>query len=557
MNIIVNASIYPMDKSCVPVSAMAWQNGRILRLGRESDLVNEFPSARLIDAHGRTIVPGFIDPHIHFLQGILYRRALDCSPDNAPTIDALKNRLSIACHGKPATSWIIGQGYDPTAFTDGKGPTRYDLDQACPDNPAVVFHYSFHECVANSKALDLAGIDENTKSPYAGKIQKDSDGRPTGLLIETAMAKVHLLSQNFLLQYGKEDILLEFSKAQADLFASGITRIGDPAVDTGMIDFYREADKQGQLHLPVVFHFCSNHQMLTLPWDVVSQPPPAFDSPNLICGPLKIFLDGADRAGVELSLGQYALTCIATLWRSLKQFSLKPIQVAGRSPSRLRRDFKVHIGTMMAKKQDGINLAEKATKMGFALCFHAIGNEAVKQAVEIIKKVRHRHPAEAPPRIEHALFVDDTLIRKIREQSIAIVTQPGFLSHMSKENVPFLPGLKQMPLKSYLNTGIRVAGSSDWPVASHDPLLAMHHAISRETVNGETLQINEAITLQEAMMLYTTQAAHVLGCSADAGTLEAGKRADFIVLNSNPFTDPSRLKKMKVSQTWIGGKRVF
>lgn len=142
MNLIFNATVYPLAGRVGRAEAMAWEKGRVIAVGRQADLMDRFPRARSVDARGGIVVPGFIDPHIHFLQGILYRRALDCSAANAPTIETLKTSLARAARGRPADHWVIGQGYDPWEYPDRKPPTRHDLDAACPDHPTVIFHYS-------------------------------------------------------------------------------------------------------------------------------------------------------------------------------------------------------------------------------------------------------------------------------------------------------------------------------------------------------------------------------------------------------------------------------
>ncbi|MEH0021438.1 MAG: amidohydrolase [Desulfobacter sp.] len=561
MKILVNARIYTMAGSTRPVAAMAWDNDRIARLGTREELCARFPDAALVDARGNTVFPGFIDPHIHFLQGVLYRYALDCTPDKTPSLDALKAAVQLAGKGLENGSWVVGQGYDPASFDGLRPPDRNDLDQACPDNPVVLFHYSLHECVANSKALELAGIGPESQNPPAGEIEKDRKGIPTGRLIETAMEKVHLLSQRFLFAHRREAVLETFSKAQSDLFAKGITRIGDPAVDGEMIEFYREADEKNQLHLPIILHFCSNRQMLNLPWDIVETPrlkqEELTPSQNLIPGPLKIFLDGANRAGIKVTPTAFILTVFATLFRCIKQLSLDPLRVAGRSPATFGKDFRFHLGTLMADVPDGIRLAKKAVNMGFPLCFHAIGNEAVKQALDIIKAVRKDHPMDAPPRIEHAMILDQDLIDEIKALDITIVTQPALLSHMSKDNIPYMPGLCQMPFKSLVDKGIRLSGSSDWPVDSFDPLLAIHHAVTRETIGGYILDPHEALSVEEAVNLYTSTAAHTLGCARDAGTLEPEKRADFIVLDADPFMSDKEIKNINILETWVAGEKVY
>jgi predicted amidohydrolase YtcJ len=204
------------------------------------------------------------------------------------------------------------------------------------------------------------------------------------------------------------------------------------------------------------------------------------------------------------------------------------------------------------------NLVSKAIDKNYTLAFHAIGNEAISQAINIIALEGKKHRNYPPPRIEHCLFLNDEMIRRIKELNITVVTQPYFLTHMSKENVPHLPGIKQLPLKSFLDAGIRVAGSSDWPVASCDPLLGIERAVTRETKNSEILQKCEAITVHEAIAMYTSEAAFALGQSHDIGSLESGKRADFILLPENPFSgDKIKWDSLKVISTFLGGEKVF
>jgi predicted amidohydrolase YtcJ len=141
---------------------------------------------------------------------------------------------------------------------------------------------------------------------------------------------------------------------------------------------------------------------------------------------------------------------------------------------------------------------------------------------------------------------------------VILVTQPYFLTHMNRDNVPLLPGIKQLPLRSVLDAGVPVAGSSDWPVASYEPLKAIERAVSRKTVGEEVLQPREAVTVKEALAMYTKGAAHALNCEKDVGSLEVGKRADFVLLSDDPLrAAESSQNSPQVEQTWLGGNRVY
>jgi hypothetical protein len=404
----------------------------------------------------------------------------------------------------------------------------------------------------------LAGINGQTPQPFAGEIVKDKGGEPTGHLIETAMAAVQPLSRDGLIQQNKGRILEQLSLAQTDLFASGITRIGDPAVPSALESLYTEAYAGNLFEIPVVLHYCSNEHALLLPWDLVEDPRTAPEIPQMIAGPMKIFLDGADRAAIELSLGQFLQTSIATLFRCLATRSLDPIRTASRSPVQFVEGRRARFGKRMAGTDDCIRLVSRAAGQGMSPAFHALGNAAIQQAIEIVEGAREALKGLHPPRIEHGVFLDDKLIMKMKALGMILVTQPCFLTHMNRENVPYLPDMKQLPLRSVIDAGIRVAGSSDWPVASYEPLKGIERAVSRKTVGEEVLQPREAISVREAISMYTSGGAYALNCEKDVGSLEIGKRADFVLLSVDPFNAVENAwNSPQVEQTWLGGKRVY
>jgi len=365
-------------------------------------------------------------------------------------------------------------------------------------------------------------------------------------------------SKKNLIENTRNEIKKRLTKAQDSLFEFGITRIGDPAVQTISRELYQEASDEGFLKIPVVLYPCNDENMLELPWDKVKQLQPWEGNGQLMTGPLKIFLDGADRAAMVLDIKQFIKTLLMTFLTSFQTLSLNPIKTSMRSPVKPGRDLKLHFGLMMADTAKCRNLVSKALDKNYTLAFHAIGNEAINQAIKIIALEGKKHRKYPPPRIEHCLFLDDEMIRRIKELNITVVTQPYFLTHMDKENVPHLPGIKQLPLKSFLDAEVRVAGSSDWPVASCDPLLGIERAVTRVTKNNEILQKCEAISVHEAIAMYTSEAAFALGQNHDIGSLEPGKRADFILLSEDPFLDDKiKWENLNVNSTFLGGEKVF
>jgi predicted amidohydrolase YtcJ len=558
MKILHNVAAYKMDETFGTASAIAWDNDRIVAIGDEEDLFRDYGEAERIDGNGRAVLPGFIDPHIHFVLGLLYQGALDCTSEQAPTIEALKDLLRKSSENVPEGQWVVGQGYDPGRFPDRKGPTRHDLDDACPDSPVMLMHFSCHECVANSKALALAGIDRDTPQPFAGEIEKDSDGNPTGHLVERGMNAVEALARKSLIAHTGDTLLGKLPGAEQELFSYGVTRIADPAAAPDYEAIYRRAVENDLLKMPIVIYPSSDKGLLDLPWDRLEDEPTGSGDDRLRVGPLKIFLDGGDRLGVVMSPMQFAKVFLGTIARSIGSLSLDSFKAAARIPLRRGKDGKFHGGIMMAPPEELRKLVSEAVDKGFTLALHAVGNEAIDQAIDTISHVRDRHKDYPPPRIEHGILMEDQLIRRMADLRIALVTQPYWMTLLHSDKVPRLPGIKLLPLRSLIDAGVRVSGSSDWPVSSNQPLLAIERAVTRITEGDERLDVHETITAREAIAMYTSEAAYVLGCSDDVGSLEVGKRADFIMLSEDPFNiTEDQWKSLNIQKTYLGGELVF
>jgi hypothetical protein len=558
MKVLYNVYIYTMDDNYNTATAIAWEGETIKAVGSREEILKNYPHAEHIDGKGKTVLPGFIDAHNHFIWGIMFNGILSCTPDIAPTVDALKKLLHNESKKRAGGEWIVAQGYDPWEFQGCRIPTRHDLDEACPDNPALIVHYSMHECIANTRALDAAGIDRKTRQPIGGKIVKDMRKNPTGHLIELAITQVEKLARQNLIRQTGSDLIEMINKAQNHLLSLGITRICDAAVSPEIEDIYQKSYENGAIKMPVIMNPSSESGLYELPWDSIHHAPTGEGSRSLKVGPLKIYMDGANQCGMKMNLLQIFLAAVVAGYQTVKSLSLDSFRALLRSELQFGRDLKIHTGLFTSTVANYQEIAAQAVNNDFALCIHAIGNEAVENAIDVIKTVRNKHQAKMPPRIDHALFMDNESIKRISDLGIAVVTQPYFLTHMHSGNVPYLNDLKKMPLKSFINMGVRVAGSSDWPVASINPLLAMERAVTRMTKGGERLQEDESLNINEALALYTREAAYALGCDDEAGSLETGKRADFIILSENPGgLREGEWKNVKIIKTYLAGDLVY
>lgn len=558
MKLIHNATIYTADSSFSKVGAMVFDKGIIIETGDYKILKDRYEDAVPIDAKGRAILPGFIDPHIHFLIGAFSNGSFDCTPEKVPDIERLKSRLHEVAQTTPEGLWVVGQGYDPVKYHHHRQPSRYDLDEACPNQPAMIIHYSLHEVILNSEALRLIGVDRLTPQPAAGVIEKDRKGEPTGRLIESISGKAISIALGNWIECSGDRLFNQIKIAEQLLFSFGVTRVGDPAVSTREWALYEHLYRHGVLQLPVVAYPANDGNMYDLPVAKADNKRGGSHEEMPILGPVKFFLDGSDRAAVRLNILQGVLSVARTCIRMISRWSMDPLRIMLRSPFFLGHDFKLHFGVRMAKTPDLKRCVNKAVMNGHPVAFHAIGNEAIEQAVQVMNtlKVRYTHPA--PPRIEHALFPSERDIQLIQQAGMAIATQPAFLSHMGSDNLPPIKGLKMLPLRSYIDAGIHVSGSSDWPVVSCNPLIAIERAVTRKTLDGETLDPVEAITVKEAIRMYTWEAAYLLGQTDRIGSLEPGKRADFIILNQDPLKEPpGNISAIHVEKTYLHGELVF
>ncbi len=244
IRLFVNATVLTLDASLPVAQALAVKNGRIVEVGGTDEVLwlreDEY---EVIDLQGRTVVPGFVDPHNHFSIGAFETLWADCR--EARSVADLQRALTAAAVDTPVGAWVRAVGYDHRLI--GLHPTRGDLDAAVPDRPALLMHFSHHQCVANSRALAEAGITRGTPDPPGGQIARDKSGEPTGLLFERAMSRVETLSRE-----AWEARFVEVARAASRRYAAlGITAIQDAAVTPAMARRYAEARAAGALAIDV------------------------------------------------------------------------------------------------------------------------------------------------------------------------------------------------------------------------------------------------------------------------------------------------------------------
>lgn len=560
MKVFVGGAINSMEREQTAAhEALAFDRGRIVHVGRRDDvLAAAGPGAERIDLAGGALVPGFVDPHHHLSLAVFHEACVDVRPDVAPNIAAICARLSEEARRLPEGAWIVARGYDETLLAEQRHPTREDLDAACPGRAVLLYHYTCHEGIVSSKALELVGIDRSTPDPAGGVIARARDGQPTGRLVEIAFMRVEAIARRSRMVGREEELIARMGEHQRRAFAAGITRIVDPMVSPELEALYRVMRERGLLEIPLTMMPIGSEGFAVPPRDRLTGDSRTGDGPDdFRIGPMKLVFDGANRCAMCFTIGEMLSTSIRTLVRAIETGSLVGMRVALDADVRYR-DGLMRTGVRYYTREEAREMIASAQANGFGVASHAIGNESVELVLDMYRDLAVKAVGDDPPRIEHAHAVDAELVRRIADQGIAVVTQPDFLRIPTMSEVTIPSRLKWLPVRSLIEAGVRVAGSSDAPVQPRfDPLLGIHAAITRTTHRGEPLHPEESIDARTAFALYTREAAYAAGCLATSGTLAPGKRADFVVLSADPFRAGADVAELSVRETFVAGRSMF
>jgi predicted amidohydrolase YtcJ len=541
--VIEDAVVITMVPGAGTARAMLVRDGRIAAVGDPGEIrAAAGPGAEVARLDGATIVPGLIDAHCHVADIGYLAAGADCSQPSVPDIPAIQARLREASSRTPAGSWVTGSGYVEYQLREGRHPTRADLDQAVPDRPAVLYHTSLHACVLNSAALRAAGFEDRQPDPPGGAFGRDGEGRLDGVVFEGPMFA--LLERNLrddITRMGATERARLMQRAGQRLAALGITAACDADLRRDTFAAFAEADQAGALHQRI-YGLVVHDQVDWLLADGLQ----GRHSGRLATEAVKIWADGGMSSRTAAIHGSY------------------PVPPHGSGILFFSRDEL----TAMVREFDG---------RGFQVAVHAQGDRAIGTVLDAYAAVLGGMglagpglggPAGSAPagrnprrhRIEHAGAMYPALTARAAELGIVIVSQPGFLSALGDGFAAAFPGQADQlyAFGSWRRAGLTVAGSSDAPVISAAPLLGIRDAVTRRTDGGQVLGPGERLTIREALALYTTEAATAMHREDEIGSLQPGKLADFVVLDTNPLqADPARLAGLRVLATVVDGTPTY
>lgn len=526
--IYVNARVWTADAAQPAAEAFAVTDGRFVAVGsNEAVRALAASSTAVVDLGGRRVVPGFIDTHWH----LPARRSARL--DNAGSVEVIQQRLVEYAQGLPAGSWVVGRGWMPTDFPDRTAHKRY-LDAVFPDRPAVIRDRDGHQALANSRALALAGVTRDTADPADGRIEREPDGTPTGLLKEGAASLVSRLLPS-LSADDTYQLLLEELAAAASF---GLTSLTD-ATDVGLTDHERSAVERALAEGRLTVNY---RAALPLETDV---------TPERLAG----FVRLRDATRGELLTYGFAKGMIDGTVDAKTAFMLEPYVGGGN-------------GTPFVSQDDLNRTVAAYDRAGLQVGLHAIGDGAIRMALdayEYAAKVNGRR--DSRHRVEHVEVPAAADLPRFAQLGVVAATQAIFATPDTStlENYAPLVGperaARAQPFRQFDDAGAMQSFGSDYPVYPMDPLLGIYTAVTRQTRDGKPgggWHPHNRISLETALLHYTRDAAHASFEETRTGTIRAGKFADFVVLSRDILDGPpQQLLDTKVLLTVLRGRETW
>jgi predicted amidohydrolase YtcJ len=534
--VFTNGAVYTVDGAHRWAQAVAVADGRIVAVGTTSELRGYAARAKeVVDLHGRMLLPGFQDAHVHPVQGGMER--MRCDLTGSVKLEDYLKRVGDYAMAHPETEWILGGGWSMEAFPGGI-PSAGMLDGLVQDRPVFLPNRDHHSAWVNTRALKLAGIDRETPDPPDGRIERDTAGRPTGALHEGAMALVgrHVPSST------NDQVRQGLLTGQAYLHSLGITGWQDALVGTGLgmpdsLATYLELAGDGRLTARVAG---------ALWWDRergIEQIPELTarrsSAGRFTADTIKIMQDGVCETFTAALLTPY-------------------LDEHGRPTT--------NTGISFIEPESLETIVVLLDAAGFQLHVHALGDRGVREALNAVEAARRANgPNDHRHHLAHLQIVHPDDRPRFRRLGVVANCQPLWAClepQMTDLTIPFLGPertAQQYPFASLAHNGAQLAFGSDWPVSTPDPLAELHVAVNRTDPDEpqDPFLPAECLSLPEALHAFTMGSAYVSHREKDTGSIEVGKYADLVVLDRNLFEhDNSQIAEAKVQLTLVEGEAV-
>jgi predicted amidohydrolase YtcJ len=506
-------------------ASIAIKDNKIVAIGTEEEIKHcAGAHTKIYQFKDQLIMPGFHDFHLHIMQGAVALNSVNLFA--ARSEDEALEMIGEFAESKPENQWVIGFTWDAGYWDTQQLPTRHSLDHILPDRPALMFHAEGHYAWVNTKALEIANITRHSENPFYGIIGKDENGEPNGILYEKAMDAVIRHAFNFS-NSQKNEIFSNFLAHAASL---GVTAVNDlhglKTIES--LDVFKEFEDNGKLttriHLWPALHGDLGHS---------KQLRETYQSDKLRVSGLKQFIDGVITARTAYLLEPYADQPETRGETSFPPETIKKWVV-------------------------------DADKEGFSIRFHAIGDGAIRLALDAYEEAQKTNgKRDSRHSVEHIEVIHPDDIHRFSELGVTVSMQPDHLAMSERGVYTEQIGAERekyvFSINTLQKTGAKLAFGTDFPIDILNPLLQIYRAVTRIDSSGKTVwHPHECITLAEALKAYTSGPAYGTFREQELGTLEVGKLADIIVLERNLFEVlVEEIPDIKVLLTMVDGQVVY
>ena len=522
--ILTGGSILTVDKNNSIHEAVAIIDNKIAQVGSSEEIKKlQGPETKTIELCGRSVIPGFIESHIHTAVMGVNALAIDCRPSAVDSISDIQEAIFERTKNTPKGEWIRGWGYNDQYLKEQRNPNKWDLDKVAPDHPVMLTRVCNHISAHNSRSIEIANI-TNTNE-YSHETFTRENGEISGVMLEEAhmaMFKAALLKE--------QEIVDGMVAANEMLLKEGITSIHDSG-GYGPIQMraIQNAISQKKFKIrlySMIFSFAENLEFVDSYLNVGIHS--GFGDEHFKLGPVKLMIDGSSSGPTAATIEPYAI-----------------------DPN--------NYGILSHSQELVDEYILRAQMEDWQITSHAVGDKGITVIVNAIEKAMKQYPREdCRHRIEHCAMVNDELLDRIQKLQIVPICNPiflyefgdGYITNYGKERA-----FKMFTAKSFLDRGIIAAGASDCPITFSNPLMGIHLAVNRTTQGGQVINSDECISPEEALRMFTINGAYASHEDHLKGSIEAGKLADMVILNSDYITTPKdKIWNIKVDTTIIDGK---
>lgn len=538
--IIKNAKIYTVDIDISQIKKgnytfpviengyIAIKDGKIIALGEEWDETLAGIETEIVDVKGKTVIPGLIDSHMHAMKAGLAMKFINCS--TCTSLDDMLARIRNRVAKEPKNGWLRAAAFNELSWADGSRPDCKSLDSVTGEHPFIAARLCGHVIVANSKAMEIAGITNETPDPQGGTIGRDENGELTGWFYEPA-------AMELVDRYYPKPEEKEFIEAITDIGkymnSVGLTSVIDCNLDFEETRSYSVALQQDKLNYranvsfymdkawgDVDYHLNRLREMMAVT---------NFGNDMLKFNGVKILFDGIPASGTAYMRKNYKHMPNTRGFTTITGEELKQIATA-------------------------------AAEEHWQMAVHAIGDAAMDLVLEAYEKAAETHDiSQNRNYIIHAVFPREDMLPKFKKLDVAVTLQPTIMGCMGEETVlDEIDGEVNQPAGWYFKNGIICGGSTDCPVVDCNPFLGMSKAISRVCMDGKVHGPQNCVTSQQALIMWTMNSAYLCSAEQTIGSIAVGKYADLVVIDTPILeVDAETIAKTSVEQTFLGGKLVY